>query len=286
MTVQNPISISKKLRPRNGNITILGSGNFQKQMDAFGEVLAKRLGNILNRPVSFVLLGMKNDQQKRLCLTICGSGLEEIKEKLIPNFDVFHVNQGTEKECLRAWGIPLDFIASDAEKIKSYWKDLFKFSARISRKGDLELSVSSKDNDEEMLADFRKELEKDSSETIIRDKQKHRRGTPSPGFIIIFSVTTIHRETEKRELSQVKPLGLSQESQKEGVEEQIKVHAPGEKSINGLIPVEDVLHLCLTNLTFENQIELLKKLLPQGVGLYDTTNPLSLDGKGVVVNSL
>lgn len=272
---------TRRLRPRNGNITILGKEVFQKQMNAFGKVLADRLGKILNIPVSFVLLDM-NNEQKRLCLTICGPNLENVKENLIPNFDVFH-NKDAKKECLRIWGIPIDFIAPKAEQIKKSWKELFDFTARIGMKGDLELLVSTKDNDWEILEEFRKELEKDFPEIVIRNKQRPRKGNARPGFVISFSVTAIRKETKERDALQNESPTTSP-LKKEGKEEgsQRKTHTSPKKTEESLIPVEDVLCFCLANLTPEGRIELLKKLLPEGVGLYDTKTPLSLDDEGRV----
>jgi hypothetical protein len=261
-----------KLKPSNGNISILGSKTLVPKMKVLGNTLAHKMSKLLKTDVRCIFLDVRTKESQRLCLDICDTvNITDIKEKLEKHFDVFSTEKGERtKPCLRVWGFPLEFIAQDAEKIKSEWRELFDFSHHISRQGNLELNVTADEKSADILQEFRSELENTftNTETTIRDKQKARVGKQKPGFVIVFPTENLDFEKSGENVDIAT------------VNEKLSA-VPTEKEIDCL-PVQKILDLCLEHLGEDARLDLIKRFLPQGVGLYDTRNPLILEGDGKV----
>lgn len=268
--------MKKRMKPSHGNITILGTGGLVKKMEEFGQMLADRLQDIIRVRVGVLILDA--GASKRLTLSICKDEMVNTSEEAIKKmgFDIF-LFEDKVKSCLRLWGFPIEFISPQAEKIRGEWKDIFNFSARIDRTGSLALSVSSADDDEEMLSQFRVKLAEELSipcGVSIRDKQKHRKGNPVPGFIVVFPISLMKKENQQNSglvdqqlTSEVKTL-LAQEDLPVGV------------------PPDKLIELAVAYLPIDDRISLVKSLLPEGVGLYNKNNPFTIDGGAAKVNSL
>jgi len=268
------VSQRKKLRPSNGNITICGTRAYQKQISAFGDILAQKLQVLTKTKVSHILLPVGNGQEKRLCLTICeGEGdLKDIKSLLEKNFNLYY-NEDPRKPCLRVWGFPIEFVEPEAQEIKSSWSELFYITAKINRKGDLELSVSSKNEKGDLIQDFREEIEKNFPKLEIRNKQKSRRGESRPGFVIICKVSAV----ETRVATQVAT--SEKEGDRPAANETLPMELPS-------VSAERIMGLVLDQLSKEQRIKLIKTMLPKGIGLYNTENPLVANETGFKINSI
>lgn len=270
------MTTKKKLRPSRGNISITGSSSFEKQMEAIGKTIARRFKIHLDIKVSPLLLPMGEKNQSRLVFCICDGDLELFKVKLMGEKFDLHFNEDSKRPCLRIWGLPIDFLAPNAEKIKSQWKDLFQITARVAGDGNLQLSVSSKDGGEGLINDFREEIKKDFPDLIIKDKQKPRRGKAVPGFVVIFKSAVLRKDVAE----------MTQENKDNSNRDRKDDNNLSDNHMKGGVPAEELIKLAVAYLPQDDRINFIKSLLPEGVGLYDEKNPLALDGGTAKVNSL
>lgn len=267
--------MKKRMKPSHGNITILGTGGLVKKMEEFGQVLAERLQEIIDTRVGVLVL--EAGKSKRLTLSICKDEMKTSEEDMKKmGFDIF-LSEDKVKPCLRVWGFPIEFISPQAEKIRGEWKDIFNFSARIDRTGSLALSVSSADDDFEMLSQFRVKLAEELSipcGVSIRDKQKHRKGNPVAGFIVVFPISSMKKENQQN------PGLVDRQSSSEFDTSPIQ-----EVAFTG-VPPGKLIEFAVAYLPAEDRMILIKSLLPEGVGLYNKRNPFTIDGGTAKVNSL
>jgi|GEM_PF-4859831 len=272
---------SKKLKPSHGNISI--SGSYEKQMKSFGEVLAEKMTKeLLNGvPVHSALLEKGTRQEKRLCLTICDGNLELLKEKLEKNFDVF-LCEDRKKPCLRVWGFPIEFVAPNAHKLKKEWSQIFSFIPRINHKADLDFIISAESAEQgaiDFVKEFRKEAEMTCPNALIRDKQKARNGSAKPGFILTFPIGSLQNKLPIKKVEDQR--GLQEETFSAP-----PVKADKVETTENSVPVPELLALCFKHMSEEEKLQVLKSILPKGIGLYDTVNPLNLVGGQVTVRNL
>lgn len=258
----------------NGNISIVGKNTFERSMRKFGKYLLPKLEALLPeasiRP--YIMDVQHGSRDKRLSFDIESRSLKACFETLNQNgFNCIYEPDGTFPY-LRIWAIPIDFLEPRIKNLKNDWKGDFSFEARINQKGTLEIVVSDRRNlngdDTEVMA-FHDLITSSFPDLDVRKKQKPRNGSAIPGFVIKCNPaqnTIARSSTETRSAKPEKPI--------------VEVVASNSSTLN----VIDLLTFAMSQASDKQKLEILKRLLPEGVGLHNTNQPLIATSEGFKIN--